>query len=309
MIDIVGKKIWYFALSALIIIPGIVSLAVWGLPLGIDFTGGTLLEYEFKQEVDKAQIQSVLTDSGIEVSSIQKTSENSYLIRSKPLEDEKIKEGEEALKSKFGEVKELRRETIGPTIGAELLRKAVIALIVATIAIVLYIAWAFRKVPSPASSWRFGISAIAALLHDVLIVVGVFSILGHFFAVEVDALFVTALLTIIGFSVHDTIVVFDRIRENLTRGVASSFSETVNHSIIQTLSRSLNTSVTVIFVLLAVLLFGGSSIRWFVVALLIGIIAGTYSSIFNATPILVLWQEWTQRRRNSNSSKNPFFGW
>jgi preprotein translocase subunit SecF len=234
---------------------------------------------------------------GVEVSSIQKTSESTYLIRSKPLDDEQIKQGKEALSTKFKKPAELRRETIGPTIGAELLRKAVIALLVAAVTIVFYIAWAFRKVPSPTSSWRFGLSAIVALLHDVLIVVGLFSILGHFFAVEVDALFVTALLTVIGFSVHDTIVVFDRIRENLTRGVSTSFSEVANHSIIQTLSRSLNTSVTVVFVLLAVLLFGGASIRWFVVALLVGIIAGTYSSIFNATPVLVMWHEWSNRRK------------
>ncbi len=297
MVDIVGKKIWYFIFSALIIIPGIVSLSVWGLNLGIDFTGGTLLEYKFEEEVGETAIRTTLIDSGVEVSLIQKTSENSYLIRSKPLNDEQIKKGKEALNTKLKNPAELRRETIGPTIGAELLRKAVTALIVAVVAIVLYIAWAFRKVPSPASSWRFGISAIVALMHDVLIVVGLFSILGHFFAVEIDALFVTALLTVIGFSVHDTIVVFDRIRENLTRGVSTSFTEVVNHSIIQTLSRSLNTSVTVVFVLLAVLLFGGASIRWFVVALLVGIVAGTYSSIFNATPILVLWQEWSDRRK------------
>lgn len=297
MIDIVGKKIWYFAFSALLITPGIVSLGIWGLNLGIDFTGGTLLEYQFEEEIDKGELQSVFSDSGVEVSSLQETSENSYLVRSKPLEDEQIKKTANALGEKYKEPKELRRETIGPTIGAELLKKAIMALVVAAVAIVLYIAWAFRKVPAPASSWRFGISAIIALLHDVLFVVGVFSILGHFFAVEVDALFVTALLTVIGFSVHDTIVVFDRIRENLIRGVSNSFTEVVNHSIIQTLSRSLNTSVTVVFVLLAVLLFGGSSIRWFVMALLIGIIVGTYSSIFNASPVLVLWQEWSSRKK------------
>lgn len=297
MIDIVGKKYWYFVISAFLIIPGIISLAVWGLNLGIDFTGGTLLEYEFKQEVSKDEVASTLTSAGIEVSALQETSENTYLIRSKPLTDEEIKSAEEALVSRFEEPKELRRETIGPTIGAELLRKAVIALVVAVIAIVLYIAWAFRKVPKPASSWRFGTSAIVALLHDVLIVVGMFSILGHFLSVEVDALFITALLAVIGFSVHDTIVVFDRIRENLIREISPSFSETVNYSIIQTITRSLNTTVTVVFVLAAVLLFGGASIRWFVVALLSGIIVGTYSSIFNASPILVLWQELTEKRK------------
>lgn len=297
MIDIVGKKLWYFSFSALIIIPGIISLFFWGLNLGIDFTGGTLLEYEFKQEVGKEAIESTLKEKGVMVSSIQKTSENSYLIRSEPLGDAKIKEANEALIIKFEGTKEIRRETIGPTIGGELLRKAVIALIVATVAIVLYIAWAFRKVPQPASSWRFGVSAIFALVHDVMIVVGAFSIFGHFLSVEVDALFITALLTIIGFSVHDTIVVFDRIRENLIRKISPSFSETVNHSIIQTISRSLNTSFTLVFVLLAILLFGGASVRWFVVALLIGVISGTYSSIFNATPILVLWQNWSDRKK------------
>ena len=297
MIDIVGKKYWYFAISALLIIPGIISLAVWGLNLGIDFTGGTLLEYQFKREVSKDEVASTLKSAGIEVSSLQETSENTYLIRSKPLSDEEIKSAEEALASRFEGPEELRRETIGPTIGAELLRRAVIALVVAAIAIVLYISWAFRKVPKPASSWRFGASAIVALLHDVLFVVGMFSILGHFLSVEVDALFITALLAVIGFSVHDTIVVFDRIRENLIREISPSFSETVNHSIAQTIIRSLNTTVTVVFVLAAVLLFGGASIRWFIVALLSGVIVGTYSSIFNASPILVLWQELADKRK------------
>jgi preprotein translocase subunit SecF len=161
----------------------------------------------------------------------------------------------------------------------------------------LYIAFAFREVPKPANSWRFGICAIIALLHDVLVVVGVFSILGHFFNVEVDSLFVTALLTVIGFSVHDTIVVFDRIRENLKKNLTHSFEETVNNSILQTLGRSLNTSLTVILVLLALLLFGGESTKWFIVALLVGVVSGTYSSIFNAAPLLVLWNELSQKRR------------
>ena len=297
MINIVGRKYWYFAFSAALITTSIISLAVWGLNLGIDFTGGTLLEYQFKQEVSKDEISSAFAEAGVEVSSVQDTSENTYLIRSKPLSDEEIKSSQESLNAKFAEPEELRRETIGPTIGKELLRKAVLALIIAVVAIVLYIAWAFRKVPSPASSWRFGISAIVALLHDVIIVVGIFSLLGHFLSVEVDSLFVTALLTVIGFSVHDTIVVFDRIRENLIREISPSFSETVNHSITQTITRSLNTTVTVVFVLAAVLLFGGASIRWFVVALLSGVIVGTYSSIFNAAPILVLWQELSDKRK------------
>ena len=295
MINIVGKKYWYFAFSAALVIPSIISLSVWGLNLGIDFTGGTLLEYKFEQEINKDEISSSFAEKGVELSSVQGTSENTYLIRSRTLTDKEINSVEESLKAKFGNVEELRRETIGPTIGKELIRKAIIALVVAIVAIVLYIAWAFRKVPSPASSWRFGVSAIVALFHDVIIVVGVFSVLGHFLAVEVDSLFVTAILTVIGFSVHDTIVVFDRIRENLIREISPSFSETVNHSIIQTITRSLNTTVTVVFVLAAVLFFGGESIRWFIVALLSGVIVGTYSSIFTAASVLVLWQEFSDR--------------
>ena len=295
MINIVGKKYWYFAFSAALVIPSIISLSVWGLNLGIDFTGGTLLEYKFEQEINKDEISSSFAEKGVELSSVQGTSENTYLIRSRTLTDKEINSVEESLKAKFGNVEELRRETIGPTIGKELIRKAIIALVVAIVAIVLYIAWAFRKVPSPASSWRFGVSAIVALFHDVIIVVGVFSVLGHFLAVEVDSLFVTAILTVIGFSVHDTIVVFDRIRENLIREISPSFSEIVNHSIIQTITRSLNTTVTVVFVLAAVLFFGGESIRWFIVALLSGVIVGTYSSIFTAASVLVLWQEFSDR--------------
>ena len=173
------------------------------------------------------------------------------------------------------------------------------AVVVASILIVLFIAYSFRSVPKPASSLKFGICAIIALLHDVLVLLGVFSILGHFFHVEVDSLFLTAILTVIGFSVHDTIVVFDRIRENLRRLGGEHFENVVNASILQTLSRSVNTSMTVILVLFTLLLFGGESIRWFIVALLVGVISGTYSSIFNASPLLVLWHEFAKKRRKT----------
>lgn len=176
-------------------------------------------------------------------------------------------------------------------IGRELSQKALIALLLASLAIVVYIAFSFRRIPKPASSWRFGIAAVVALIHDVLVVVGIFAILGRFLNVEVDTLFITALLTIIGFSVHDTIVVFDRIRENLLKNMGKRFIDVANLSVVQTLGRSLNTSLTVVFVLIALLLFGGETIRWFVVALLVGIISGTYSSIFNATALLVWWEE------------------
>src|SRR6185369_15960728 len=177
------------------------------------------------------------------------------------------------------------------------------AILVASLLIVLYIAWSFRSVPKPVSSWRFGVCAIIALLHDVLVLLGIFAILGHFWHVELDNLFVTAVLTVIGFSVHDTIVVFDRIRENLRRTSGSPFAQVVNDSILQTLVRSLNTSLTAILVLFTLLLFGGITIKWFVVALLIGIVSGTYSSIFNAAPLLVLWDELDAKRRARKVSK------
>lgn len=294
-----GKKKIYFAFSGFLVAIGVVALIIYGLNLGVDFTGGTLMELSFEKAIDKGKLEQVIEGKDINVSSIASTDADTYLIRTKPLKDTQRKEILDKTKKEFGKVTEMSHETIGPTIGAELLQKAVIALAVASVAIVLYIAWAFRSVPKPASSWRFGISAIVALLHDSFIVLGVFAILGQFLAVEIDTYFVTALLTIIGFSVHDTIVVFDRVRENLKNKVGTNFADTVNHSIMGTLSRSLNTSITVVFVLLAVLLFGGASLRWFTVALMIGIIAGTYSSIFIASPLLVVWQEWSEKRKTA----------
>ncbi len=291
MTDLMGKKWWFFALSLLVIIPGLVSLVLYGLRLGIDFTGGTLLEYKFNTAIDKNTARQEINSQGIEVSTIVDSGTDTYIFRTKPLDQAKITEVKGALEKKFGPLQEVRQESVGPVIGGETTRNAFIAVILASVMIVIYLTLAFRKVPKPASSWRFGVTAVAALLHDVLALVGIFSILGHFFGVEVDVLFITALLTVIGFSVHDTIVVFDRIRENLPKYLSRSFTEVANISVAQTLARSLNTSLTVVFVLLALLLFGGETIKWFVVALLVGIISGTYSSIFNATALLTLWEE------------------
>lgn len=314
MLNIIGKKYWYFLFSGLVIIPGLVSLFMFGLRLSIDFTGGTLLELKVsasaeatadrqseKLKVEKEEIKKTVENLGIEVGSIQTSGENTFLFRLKPIEREQNQKIQKALGEKFGEVEELRFETVGPIIGKEITRKALWAVVWACLAIVLYIAWAFRQVPKPASSWHFGICAVIALFHDVLVVVGLFSLLGHFYRVEIDILFVTALLTIIGFSVHDTIVVFDRIRENLKKMTEKSFAQVVNESILQTLARSLNTSLTVVFVLSALLLFGGATLRWFIVALLVGIISGTYSSIFNASPLLVVWHEFGEKRKVSKS--------
>ncbi len=291
--DFVKHKNIFFIISALLLIPGLISLATKGLRLGIDFTGGTLMEISSPQfnESKRSEVEKAIRDQGVEISSIQQSGNNSFIIRAKTIDQSKNSQVIEQLKKKYEKVDELRFETVGPTVGAELTRNALLALGVVSLFIVLYIAWSFRSVPKPASSWRFGLTAIAALIHDALLVVGVFSILGWTMHVEVDSLFVTALLTVIGFSVHDTIVVYDRIRENLIKSKAPTFADTVNLSIWETLARSINTSTTVVLVLLTLVLFGGETIRWFVVALLVGIVSGTYSSIFNAAQLLVLWEE------------------
>ena len=297
-LDIIGKKNLYFALSLIVVAPGLIALLLFGLNLSIDFTGGSRLTISFPQKVEKTtseKIKNTLTKENLKVSTVE-TSGNSLLIRTSPMDQKQNIKFVNTLSKEFKGAKETQFETIGPTIGKETTINAIKAVILASILIIIYITWSFRKVPKPASSLRFGVSAIIALIHDVLVVLGIFAILGHFFGVVVDSLFVTALLTVIGFSVHDTIVVFDRIRENLRRS-SGSFSQIVNDSILQTLDRSLNTSLTVLLVLFALLLFGGESIRWFVVALLIGVASGTYSSIFNAAPILVVWQEWSEKRK------------
>lgn len=290
MNNLMRFKILYFILSLLIILPGLYFLLTSGLKLGIDFTGGALLEYKFDKTTNVNDLKQQISWQGIEVGQIS-SSDNIYTIRTKPVEQSKINGLKGYLNERFGKVEEQRIEFIGPIIGSELRQKAIIGITFASLVIVLYIAFSFRKIPKPASSWRFGIAAVVALVHDILVVVGVFAILGKFLGIEIDTLFVTALLTIIGFSVHDTIVVFDRIRENLTKHIGKKFITVANLSIVQTLGRSLNTSLTVIFVLLALMLFGGETLRWFIVALLVGIISGTYSSIFNATALLVFWEE------------------
>lgn len=299
MLDIIGKKNIYFLISLLVIVPGLISLLLFGLKLSIEFTGGTRLTLDFPQTVSSQTVQTVrgaIEQQKIEVSSIQ-PSGKSIIIRTSQMNQKQDAVILAAIHEKVGNVKQEEFETIGPTIGAETTRSAFYSVLLASALIVLYIAISFRKVPKPASSWRFGICAIIALLHDVLVLVGIFSLLGHFFNVEVDSLFITALLTVIGFSVHDTIVVFDRIRENLLRVSGVPFAQVVNNSILQTIVRSLNTSLTAILVLFTLLLFGGANIHWFVVALLIGIISGTYSSIFNASPLLVVWHNWDARRK------------
>lgn len=296
--NIIDKKNWYFLISFLIIVPGLISLALWGLNLSIDFKGGSELTVSYAKPVGDSEsnfVRKSLESEKVKVETIQ-ASGKVLTIKTGTMSQAQDNAFVKSLSTQKG-AKQEEFTTIGPTIGAETTQNALKAVALASVLIVIYISYVFRKVPKPASSIRFGVAAIMALLHDVLVVVGVFSLLGHFLNVEVDALFVTALLTVIGFSVHDTIVVFDRIRENLGREGGGNFHKTVNDSILQTLGRSLNTSITVLLVLIALLLFGGVSIRWFVVALIVGIASGTYSSIFNAAPILVTWHDWSLRRK------------
>lgn len=288
-----------FAVSGIILLFGIVSLSLYGLNLGIDFKGGTVTELQFKDSPSVAKVRDILAQEQIKNVNIQTAGNNGLIIKTESIEKAKHDEILSKITSGVGSFEEKRFESIGPTIGKELTRSAILQLILVSLGIVLYLAYAFRKVPRPLTSWQFGVTAVIALFHDLLVVLGIFSILGHFKGVEIDSLFVTAMLTVLGFSVHDTIVVFDRIRENLRRDAGQSIEQIVNHSISQTIVRSLNTSLSVLFVLLAMLLFGGESIRYFVFALFIGIIAGTYSSIFVASPLLVVWQKW----RSKNKSK------
>lgn len=273
--------------------PGLISLILWGLKPGIEFTGGTLLElkvHSAKLEVTNDEIKKIVEEQEIEVGSVQTSGENTYMIRMKPIDKDQNQKLQEGLKEKLGEVEEVSFETVGPSIGKEITENAIKALIIAAIAIVGYTAFAFRNI-KPYSSWRFGICAIIAVLHDSLILIGAFSLLGHFLGVEIDSLFITALLSVMGFSVHDTIVVFDRVRENARKMPRASFSQVVNESILQTLVRSIANSLTILFTLFAIFLFGGETTRWFIVALLIGVASGTYSSTFTAVPLLVVWHE------------------
>ena len=289
MPDVVGKRYWFFLLSALVIVPGLVSLLLPpGLRLGIDFTGGTLWELQFDSGPMPSAVQQVLAGQGYEAA-VQTSGDRTVLIRTKEIRaDSPVKaKVESALREQLGPFKELQFESVGPVIGGEIRDRASLAVALASVGILLYLWYAFRRVPN---SFRYGVSAVVALLHDALLILGVFSILGRVLGVEVDSLFVTAVLTIIGFSVHDTIVVFDRIRENLIRHSGETFGSVVNHSIMQTLGRSLSTSLTVLFTLAALVLFGGATTRTFALTLLIGIISGTYSSIFNASMLLVVWE-------------------
>lgn len=287
MISFMRYKWLYFLISSFVLLPGIYSLFRWGVKTSIDFTGGALLELKFKENYQSSiindQIRKVVEEKEVEVSSTQSSGENTYLLRTKPISKEKKEEILKALEEKFGQVEEIRFETVGPILGRELLKKTFYATCLSVLGILIFIGWSFRNL-------SFGVSAVFALLHDFFVLLGTFSLLGHFLGVEIDSLFVTATLTTMSFSVHDTIVIFDRIREKIRLSPKLSLATQANIALTETMVRSLNNSFTIVFMLLSLILLGGVSIRWFVVALLIGTIAGTYSSPFVATPILVVLQ-------------------
>ena len=293
MIDFVGKKQWFFLGSAIVIIIMIISLAAFKLQPGIDFSGGTSMTLSFTPQVEQNQLRQELTALGYPEAIVQR-SENNFFIRIKEISPEAKEVLISGLETGFDtEILVLDYNAISPVIATHTARNAGIAVLIAAVAMLFYIVWAFRRMPSP---FKWGTCAIIALIHDVLIILGIFAILGQVANVEVNAMFITAVLTIVGYSINNTVVVFDRIRENRTRGISPDFAVTVNSSLTETLARSLNTSLTTLCVVLALLLFGGATIHYFVLALLFGLLAGTYSSLCIAGPLLVIWEkkEWSQ---------------
>jgi len=294
------KKI-YLIISGLVLIPGLISLLTFGLNLAVDFTGGSVFTYDTSQIEQNEELEQKIKEAFLE----QDVSINEYVstsgsleIRTGSTESEKNDAILKKIKESYGQISQRSFTTVGPSIGRETTLNAFKALGIASLGIMLFIAYAFRNIPKPYSSLRFGASAILAMLHDAFLLVGVFSILGKLVGVEIDALFITAVLTVIGFSIHDSIVVFDRIRENLKKlPSAWTFEQVVNFSITETLNRSLATSLTVLITLLSLYILGGESIKYFILALLIGILSGTYSSIFTASPILVIWEDHISSRK------------
>jgi len=282
-VDILGKRKLWYTISTTVIVIGLLFLMINGLNLGIDFNGGTLMEFSFAENVTAEEVRAVLERIEIaEDSKIQQSEsagEHGVIIRAKTLESEEIVTVDNAIREEFQSAEMLRTEMVGPTIGRELRINALLALIAASIAIVAYISFRFE--------FRFAVVSIITLMHDVLITLGIFAILGR----EVNTPFVAALLTIVGYSINDTIVIFDRIRENMKLMHKVPFIKQANTAVVDTLPRSINTSITTLITILAIYFFGGASIQTFMLALFIGMFAGTYSSIFVASPLLVTWQE------------------
>lgn len=298
MINIIRYKTLWLIIASTLVVASIVAISIWGLKFGIDFTGGSFLEVEFSaKRPDAPDVATFLASLDIENVSVQPLGEEAMIFRFKSIDEIKHQEILNQLKEKYGQIEENRFESIGPTIGQELRKKATYAIIIVLICIILYIAWAFRKVSKPIASWKYGVIAIIALIHDVGIPIGLFAVLGRFMGVEVNSAFVAAILTILGYSVNDTIVVFDRIRENLIKsgGDYDDFDGIVNKSVNETFARSINTTLTTLLALIAVFFWGGETVKYFSLALIVGIGLGAYSSIFIASPLLVILEKFRQR--------------
>lgn len=290
------RRIWLTASSILIAV-SVIVLLLWPLRFGIDFTGGSLLEVAYStQRPSTETLSAAVKASGIGDAEIKPSGEKGAIMRFKTIDEDTHQTLLKELKKTDPALVERAFDSIGPVIGAELKQKSILAIVLALAMILLYITFVFRKVSYPVASWKYGICAIVALFHDLLFVPGVFAVLGHFGGIEINSSFIPAFLTVLGFSVHDTIVVFDRIRENLTK-FRGSFEEIVNKSVNETIVRSINTSMTVMLVMLSIFLFGGESIKMMSLALLLGVGIGTYSSIFVASPLLVVWHWFSSRKK------------
>lgn len=284
-------KNWFAGLSVALVLAATISMGIFGFRPGIDFNGGTLWQLEFEKSVDAVALEhAAKADLGLENVLVTATGDRAFLVRTNELAEAKHQEALKALTVAFGPAKELRFESIGPAVGKELRSKALTAFFLVLFGISLYVAFAFRKVSHPVSSWKYGFVTLVTLFHDALIPAGAYAWLGHVKGLEIDTNFIVAILVIIGFSVHDTIVVFDRIRENLLVLKGRPLGFIINESINQTFARSLNTSLTLFIVLIAMYLFGATTLSYFVLTILIGTIIGTYSSIFLASPMLSYMQ-------------------
>lgn len=282
----------FFSISIFFVLLSGLAIATFGLNLGIDFTGGSILEVNYEAgRPEISQIRQALNESDFTETSIQPAGSNNVIFRLKSISETEKESLLEVVSFSGQTVTEERFSSIGPTLSSELARKGVIALVLVSLLIILFIALAFRGVSKPVSSWTYGVVAVVALVHDIIIPTGIFAVLGYLYGVEIDTLFLTAILTILGLSVNDTIVVFDRIRENLKNKISNDFAITVGKSLEQTFARSINTSLTVVLVLVALYIFGGTTTQDFALVLLIGAVVGTYSSLFLASPLLVAWHK------------------
>ena len=296
-INFLKHKAIFFAISTVFILGAIILLLVFGLRPGIDFTGGTIMEIGFEGKTPSNQeVRKSLEDLNLGEIYIQPAGENGLILRLKDITEKTHQEILSGLRENY-QVKEKRFESIGPVVGKELREKTLLFVVLALLAILIYIAFSFRKIKRPLTSWFYGFTSILALCHDVLIPLGAFAVLGKFLGVQITIPIVVALLTVVGYSINNTVVVFDRVRENLLKGRGESFEETVNISLNQTLARCINTSLTTLFPLIMIFLLGGESLRYFSLALILGIVAGTYSSLFLAGPLLVGWYKLLLKKR------------